>query len=52
MDCKQKKQQILDYLNSKQSSQIEKDSIKVLWGRRPAPYGIKIYKKSTCISFN
>ncbi len=52
MDCKQKKQQILDYLNSDKATQIEKDSIKVLWGRLPPPYGIKIYKKTTCISFN
>ena len=52
MDCKQKKQQILDYLISDKATQIEKDSIKVLWGRRPPPYGIKVYNKQTYISFN
>lgn len=51
MDCKAKKNEILNYLNSDKATQIEKDSIKVLWSRRPAPYGIKIYKQKNTIKF-
>ena len=51
MDSKEKKQEILDYLNSARATQIEKDSIKVSWARRPKPYGIKVYKQQTCITF-
>ena len=52
MDSKQKKQEIINYLLSERSSQIEKDTIKVLWGRIPPPYGVKVYTKQTTINFN
>lgn len=51
MDCKKKKDEILNYLNSDKATQIEKDSIKVLWCRRPPPYGIKIYYQKNTIKF-
>lgn len=52
MDTKQKKKIIRDYLQSDKATPIEKDTIKLLWGRIPKPYGIKFYKAHIVIDFD
>lgn len=52
MDYKKKKGLLKEYLESKKSTEREKDCIKLLWDRRPKPYGFKIYKEQITIYFN
>jgi hypothetical protein len=52
MDYKQKKAEIIEYMESKECSPRERSCIKLLWGRRPDPYGIRVYREAVTINFN
>lgn len=38
--------------NLKREPERIRDSIKLLWARKPKPYGIKIYKETIIMRFN
>jgi hypothetical protein len=52
MDYKQKKAEILEWMESPECSERERSCIKLLWGRRPSDYGIRVYRESVTICFD
>ena len=52
MDYKQKKAEILEWMESPECTERQRSCIKLLWGRRPSDYGIRVYRESVTISFD
>lgn len=49
---KKHREEKLKYYLSKVQTDRQKDCIKFLWGRKPKPYGFKLYKETTTIYFD
>ena len=49
-DHKVIKKELLE--NLKREPERIRDSVKLLWARKPKPFGIKIYKESILITFD
>jgi len=49
-DHKSIKKQLLE--NLKREPERVRDSVKLLWARKPKPYGIKIYKEKIIMVFD